>query len=127
MNYASILVVDDDEMIVHFFKMILEEEGYTVSEAFNGADAISYAEKKQVDLAILDYKLSDITGDKVAEALQKINPETTVVFITGYSEAKDKILRAGISKHVVVKPIRDDQLLDTVELALHDKPLTARM
>lgn len=124
LDYASILVVDDDEMIVHFFKMILEETGYKVLEAYTGEEAINQAASKKIDLAILDYKLSDMTGDRIALKLKEINDEVKVVFVTGYSEARDKILRSNLSKHVIVKPIMDDELIETVELALNEEPLT---
>ena len=118
LNYASILIVDDDEMIVHFFQMILEEMGYNITTAFTGMEAIEQAKNKQIDLAILDYKLSDILGDMLAEKLLEINDRTNIIFVTGYSEAKDKILRNNLSNYVVVKPIKEDELINTVELAL---------
>ena len=125
MNYASILVVDDDELIVHFFKLILEETGYDVATAFTGTEAIEKASSKNIDLAILDYKLTDTTGDKLAVKLKEINDKTGFVFVTGYSEARDIILSRKLSNHVVVKPIKDEMLIETVELALHE-PETRR-
>lgn len=49
------------------------------------------------------------------------------MFVTGYSEAKDKILRTKLTKYVVVKPIRDDELLEMVELAFHDNSMVMNM
>ena len=115
-----ILVVDDDELIVHFFKLILEETGYDVATAFTGTEAIEKASSKNIDLAILDYKLTDTTGDKLAVKLKEINDKTGFVFVTGYSEARDIILSRKLSNHVVVKPIKDEALIETVELALHE-------
>lgn len=120
MNYASILVVDDDEMIVHFFKLILEDIGYEVKTAFSGSEAIEKASNQNMDLAILDYKLTDTTGDILATKLKEINNNTNIVFVTGYSEARDKILKTKLSKYVFVKPIKDEELIEMVELALHD-------
>jgi DNA-binding response OmpR family regulator len=124
LDYASVLVVDDDEMIVHFFKMILEEIGYRVVEAFNGETALDLAISNEVDLVLLDYKLSDMTGDIVAKKLKESNPQTRIVFVTGYSEAKDQILRTKLSEYVVVKPIKEDELIETVELALNESAFT---
>ena len=126
MNYASILVVDDDEMIVHFFKLILEEIGYDVNTAFTGSEAIMKASGKKIDLAILDYRLSDTTGDTLAIKLKEINSAMHIVFVTGYSEARDMILRKKLSQHVVVKPIKDDELIETVELALTEPEIVLR-
>ena len=112
--------MDDDELIVHFFKLILEETGYDVATAFTGTEAIEKASSKNIDLAILDYKLTDTTGDKLAVKLKEINDKTGFVFVTGYSEARDIILSRKLSNHVVVKPIKDEVLIETVELALHE-------
>ena len=123
MDHASILVGDDDEMIVHFFKLILEEIGNDVETAFTGSEAVKKASTQNLDLAILDYKLTDTTGDILATKLKEINNQTGIVFITGYSEARDKIIRENLSKHVVVKPIKDELLIETVEIALHEKEI----
>ena len=120
MNYASILVVDDDELIVHFFKLILEEIGYDVITAYTGFEAIEKANSKKMDLAILDYKLTDTTGDILAIKLREINDKTGFVFVTGYSEARDKIIKNNLSKHVVLKPIKEEELIEIVDLALHE-------
>ncbi len=125
MDYASILVVDDEEMIVFFFKMILEEIGYDVKEAFCGEEAIKTASTQHIDLAILDYKLSDMPGDIVATKLKEINEQTKVVFVTGQVEARDRILRSNLSRHVVVKPIREDELIETVENVLGERTVSA--
>ena len=120
MNSASILVVDDDQMIVHFFKMILEETGYLVEAALTGSEAIECAKARAIDLAILDYKLADMTGDVLAKKLKEINAKMIIVFVTGYSEAKDRIAGNDLAHHVVVKPIKDDELVAVVEHAFQD-------
>ncbi len=115
------MVVDDDEMIVHFFKMILEEIGYRVEVAYTGSEALELAQIQQVDLALLDYKLADMTGDILAKRLKEYDDNTVIVFVTGYSEAMDKILRTNLTKHVIVKPIKDEELVELVETALQNK------
>jgi DNA-binding response OmpR family regulator len=127
LNHASILIVDDDEMIVHFFQMILEEMGYEISTAYTGEEAIENIKKQMIDLAILDYKLSDMKGDTLAIKLKEINNQLNIVFITGYSEIKEKILRSNLSKFVVVKPIKDEELLETVEIALNEKQIEMKV
>ena len=123
MDYASILVVDDDEMIVYFFKMILDELGYNVLEALSGEEAIKQATSSQIDLVILDYKLSDMTGDIVAKQIKEMNPQTSIVFVTGYSDAKEKILSTNLSHHVMVKPIKENELIETVEIAFNERTI----
>jgi DNA-binding response OmpR family regulator len=118
------MVVDDDEMIVHFFKMILEEIGYHVGVAHTGSEALELAQDQRVDLALLDYKLADMTGDDLAKRLKERNDDTVIVFVTGYSEAVDRILRTNLTKHVVVKPIKDEELIKLVESALENGAAT---
>ena len=113
-------------MIVHFFKMILEETGYQVDAAFTGLDAIECARNHSIDLAILDYKLSDMTGDILARELREIKSDIIIMFITGYSEVKDRILRTNLASHVVVKPIKDDELLDLVDEAFQGKSMVLK-
>jgi len=80
-------------------------------EAYSGKEAINQMTSNLVDLVILDYKLSDMTGDIVAKQVKEMNPETPIVFITGYSEAKEKINNTNLSQHIMVKPIKENEFL----------------
>ena len=52
------------------------------------------------------------------------SPETPIVFITGYSEAKEKINNTNLSQHIMVKPIKENELIETVEIVLSERPVT---
>jgi CheY-like chemotaxis protein len=59
---GSILVVDDDKAILEFVSLALQDEGYKVSTAYNGADALQAIEKHQPDLVLLDMAMPVMDG-----------------------------------------------------------------
>jgi len=59
---AHILVVEDEEKLARFVELELQHEGYEVSKAFNGRDALDMAVKTQYDLILLDIMLPGING-----------------------------------------------------------------
>ena len=66
-----ILVVDDEESIVEFIKMGLEDEGFTVDIAFDGNEAVSLAKKINPHIIILDIMLPGINGYEVCSEIKK--------------------------------------------------------
>jgi len=80
-----ILVADDEESIRFTTRMMLEECGYKVLTAVNGADAVKiYAEHAaQIKLVILDLLMPGMSGDKAAMELKKINPEVKIILSSG--------------------------------------------
>ena len=70
----SILVVDDEISMREFLEMLLSKEGYVVSLAKNGKQAIKQVQKRNYDLVLTDIRLGDITGLDVLRAVNKSNP-----------------------------------------------------
>ncbi|MCW4049751.1 MAG: response regulator [Candidatus Bathyarchaeota archaeon] len=119
MSGDSILIVDDDEDILYFFKLILEDEGYYVETASTGYEAIEKAKAKKFNLALLDYIMHDIIGEQVAVQLSQIDKTTKIIFITGYSQIKDKLFPRELAiRDVLLKPITDEELLLAVKTVL---------
>ncbi|MDE3077857.1 MAG: response regulator, partial [Chloroflexota bacterium] len=67
---ASILIIDDDPEIRLIVRTTLEEEGYAVSEAGDGWQAITAVQERRPDLAVVDVMLPGIDGEAVATALR---------------------------------------------------------
>ena len=66
-----ILVVDDEERMVRFIRMNLEHDGFQVSEAFNGKQAIQRLRDINPDLILLDVMMPDIDGFEVLETIRE--------------------------------------------------------
>ncbi|MDQ5986407.1 MAG: Sensor histidine kinase RcsC [Syntrophus sp. SKADARSKE-3] len=85
----TILLVDDEKMVLDVNKQLLESLGYRVYEATNGQDAIAiYMEKRnEIDLIILDMIMPGISGGEVFDRVREINPDIKVILSSGYSLA----------------------------------------
>jgi signal transduction histidine kinase len=83
---GTILIIDDEEVILDTGRLALEHLGYKVLTANTGMEAISIVENagEDIDLAILDIGLPDIMGDKVCQRIQELRPNIKVVVSTGY-------------------------------------------
>jgi len=83
----TILLVDDEPMIRHIGKTILQQYGYQVFLAEDGAEAVElYArEKDQIDLVVLDLTMPKLSGQDALAQMREINPNVHVVFASGYS------------------------------------------
>jgi DNA-binding response OmpR family regulator len=106
---TSILVVDDDPNALDIVKTYLEAQGYTVTTATNGNDALARLEECRPVLVLLDVMMPGIDGWEVARVI-KNHPDfgtTRVVMLTARSDFADKHegLRAGADDYLV-KPIQ---------------------
>ena len=122
MSRAAILIVDDDEDILYFFRVLLEENGYTVDTAQTGQEALEKAESNRYDLILLDYKLSDSHGGVIADKITQMDESVQIIYITGYS-MNGKVPRSELVKKVLVKPIPENVLLRTVDEAVASKEI----
>jgi two-component system cell cycle sensor histidine kinase/response regulator CckA len=119
MDGNKILVVDDDSDITWFFRQILEGEGFSVSTAQKGAEALELARKEKFDLAILDVVLPDIQGDKLAKELSKKNKSLKIIFVTGFTQKLEGLDSTGLNIVLVMeKPVMYEQLKEAVKKAL---------
>lgn len=115
---AHILVVEDEEKLARFVELELQHEGYEVSKAFNGRDALDMAVKAQYDLILLDIMLPGINGLEVLRRLQQDRP-TPVILLTARDAVMDKVagLDAGAVDYVT-KPFAIEELLARIRVAM---------
>jgi len=78
-----VLCVDDNPDVLELQKCILEHSGYEVLLASNGADGISLAKGRKVDLALLDYEMPLMMGTEVAQRLRDMQPALPIIFVSG--------------------------------------------
>ena len=105
-----VLVVDDDEGIREFLKDSLEMQGYTTFASTNGADALAFLEKNDVDLVLADVNMPEIGGVDLALRVREIRA-TPVVLITGvHREEREKIRVESGAVACLPKPLRVQHL-----------------
>jgi DNA-binding NtrC family response regulator len=90
-----ILVVDDQFADREVLKSMLEERGYRVATASDGAEAVRMAREKHYDIIFLDVKLPGMNGLETFEQVKEIDPDATVIMMTGYSE--EDLVRKAVS------------------------------
>ena len=112
---AEILVLDDVLDAVILVKKILTRQGHTVHTFTEEEEAISYAGKNQIELAILDIKLKKMSGIQVLEQLKKQSPKMKVIMLTGYPtiETAREAIELGAGEYCV-KPIDKTELEEKV-------------
>ena len=88
-----ILVVDDQFTDRETLKAILEDKGYRVAIARDGAQAIQMVKERHYDIIFLDIRLPDMDGVETFEQVKGIDPKAAVIMMTGYTEA-DLVKRA---------------------------------
>ncbi|MGL5058380.1 MAG: GAF domain-containing protein [Microcoleus sp.] len=117
----QILVVDDDQNIREMLRQSLEEEGYEVTEALNGVEAISKAKAVKPDLIILDVLMPHIDGYDVAAVL-KHDPQTVgiPIIVVSLIQDRDRGGRLGIDSYFT-KPINVAGLLQEISLLLQQE------
>jgi len=113
-----VLVVDDEPRMVRFVRMNLELEGYRVSTASNGADAVEKVRKELPDLVILDIMMPEMDGYETLERIRKVS-SIPVIMLTVKAEEEDKVrgLELGADDYVV-KPFSPRELMSRVRAAL---------
>lgn len=84
---ASILVVDDEEIIRTLFQETLEELGHRVAAVGTGSEALELVEKQDFDLVFLDLKMPKMVGDELFGRIKTIKPRLPVTIITGYPDS----------------------------------------
>jgi len=84
---GTILIVDDEEMVLDVGGRVLKKLGYTVLESNNGCHAVDLYEKVQdkINLVVLDIVMPDMGGGDVYDRLKEINPDVKVLLSSGYS------------------------------------------
>src|SRR4030066_592706 len=113
---SKILILDDDPVIILSCKRILGAEGYSITTAEKGEDALNKLAKEDFDLLISDVRLPDISGMTVLKEARVIKPKTDVVIITGYPTLEDakESTRLGAFEYIE-KPFTPDFMINVAK------------
>jgi len=118
LDRRRILVVDDEERMVRFIRMNLEHDGFQVSEAFNGKQAVQKLRDVNPDLILLDVMMPDLDGFDVLEMIREIS-NVPVIMLTAKSEEDDRVrgLELGADDYVA-KPFSPRELVSRVRAVM---------
>ncbi len=113
------LVVDDEKNVTDLLKIQLEEEGFGVDIANDGAVAINKVQGKRYDVILLDLKMPRVNGIDVLKFAKENHPDSQVLILTGYGDIKTAVdtIKMG-AFDFITKPYNFEELLVSVKNAL---------
>src|SRR4028118_1596013 len=118
-NEAEILIVEDDEVIMGTLAYNLSRNGFGVSQATTGAEALRMARKLRPDLILLDIMLPEESGIEVCERIRERDQGVMIVMITAKDAEEDKVrgFEAGADDYVT-KPFGMKELVARINVNL---------
>ncbi len=124
MSQRRLLVVDDDDSLRRVTQVQLEQKGYQVITAADGAGALETLQRLPVDLVLTDLMMPGMSGLELLERIRTDYPDLTVIMITAFGtiETAVEAMRAG-AYHYVTKPVQIEELHLTVSHALEHQEL----
>ena len=91
----TVLVVDDEPEIVQFVSAALEDEGFAVTTAADGRQALEMAATARPDLVVLDMMLPRLGGEGIAKELRRAHGDLPILVMTADGRAEEKAQRVG--------------------------------
>ncbi len=115
MEKHTILVVDDEPLVLDFLLEYLKQDNFTTISASNGEGALAALKRTTVDVVLVDLKMPGIDGLQTIEKINQIDPSIVTILMTGFPtlDSSVRAIRLGASDYIL-KPFK----LDEVDLAL---------
>jgi len=125
-NSASILVIDDEEIMREILETLLTREGYAVRSAATATEGIELAKAMTFDAVILDVMLPDMNGIAALEEIRRVDEELPVLMITAFASVETAIsaMKRGAFDYIT-KPFKNDEVLVVLNNATERRRLVA--
>ena len=116
---STILMMDDDLLVLESLEDYLKRAGYTVVTASTAREALEQARETSCDVALLDMKMPEMDGFQVAAMLRQLQPDLRVIMFTGYASLETEARAAQLDFYEYLpKSNWYDLLLPTIERVL---------
>ena len=114
-----ILVVDDDKNTRRLMQAVLESDGYTVTTACDGEEALAVLDREHVDLAVLDIMMPSMDGYEFTKTLRDANNELPILMVSAkqLSEDRKRGFLVGTDDYMT-KPVDTDEMLLRIKALL---------
>jgi two-component system copper resistance phosphate regulon response regulator CusR len=115
----QIFLIEDEQKVAAFICKGLEEHGYTIKTAVDGANAQHILQRESFDLLIMDVMLPDVNGIELCRRIRQKDSNTPILMLTALNQVHDKVsgLKAGADDYLV-KPFHFSELLARIEALL---------
>jgi DNA-binding NtrC family response regulator len=118
----TILIVDDEKLLLESIVKSLSEAGYSTYAAASGKAALTIYENNNLDLLLLDVKLPDIDGISILKRIREKDPELPIIIMTAYSGIRGAVeaIKSGAYDYVA-KPFDVEELLHVIKRCLESQ------
>jgi DNA-binding NtrC family response regulator len=125
---ANILFVDDDQGIRDIFTTVLKKDGHNVVETATGLKAVEAVQQNPFDVILLDLRLPDMDGAEVLKKIKQLNPNATVIIISGFStmDSVVKTMKEG-AYDFLPKPLDPECLKMVISRAMQLKSMITEL
>lgn len=122
--YGTILLADDEEMVLHVFTAMLEHLGYNVVCGRNGVEALRIfrEDPDAFDVVLTDYHMPEMSGTDLARNIRRLGSDVPIVLITGLGFDLPRGLISSINiDRLVMKPIDVNSMAEIIQHALDSR------
>ncbi|MGE5340768.1 MAG: response regulator [Candidatus Omnitrophota bacterium] len=118
----SILIVDDDKLVLKSFKMMLSREGFNVFTTFNGEEAMQYILENMIDVAVVDFRISKEDGLSVAQKLKNADQYLKIIMLTGFPSYETAVqsMKIGVFDYLS-KNSSGEQIIEVLNKAVSER------
>ncbi|MBT1072694.1 response regulator [Pelotalea chapellei] len=117
-----ILIVDDEENARNGLAKLLSREGYEISTAANGHEALNYLRSREVELIITDINMPEMNGITFLRELNRTHPASNVIMVTAYGEVESYIEAMNLGAFEYVnKPVKVEELIKIIAKIFKEK------
>ena len=116
MSRGAVLLVDDDTLVLQSLSLCLEDQGYTVTPATSGQQAVELCQTHSFEVVVCDIRMPGMNGIETLRAIKQIQPGVRTIVITGYADDSDapvQAIRLGVDDYLL-KPFGDELLHHSV-------------
>ncbi len=123
-SHASILVVDDEPIILKSIEAMLRADGYEVGLARTAEEALEKTTEQTFDLVLTDVAMPGMSGIDLLKEIRSKTPDTVVVVITGYGNIEDAVTCTKLGAYdYLTKPLNDVDVRLAIERSLEQRQL----
>ena len=126
MKNATILVVDDEEVVCQSCELLLSEQGHDVRTTQDPQAGLLMAREHPYELVLVDLKMPGLDGMSLLRTIKDLQPDTEVIVMTGFAEITSAVeaIKLGAFDYIP-KPFNPDQLVIATEKALKAREMRA--
>jgi len=122
--FPSLLIVDDEPSILQSLSGLLSDEGFEVTTAANGYEALKIIDTESPDLVLLDIWMPGIDGIETLKEIKKENPNIQVIIITGHGTIETAVRATKLGAFdLIEKPLSIDKIIVAINNALNFRRL----